>query len=130
MKPVKLINPKLSEQQKEILFKKGTEPPFTGELLTEKRKGVYYCANCQAPLFDSRTKYESMSGWPSFTQALEGKVIEESDTTHGLERIEVACKRCGAHLGHVFDDGPEEEGGLRYCINSTSIGFKAKKEEE
>jgi peptide-methionine (R)-S-oxide reductase len=130
MKPVKPINPQLSERQKEILFKKGTEPPFTGKLLTEKRKGLYYCANCSAPLFDSTAKYESMSGWPSFTQALEGKVVEESDTTHGLERIEVACKNCSAHLGHVFEEGPQEKGRILYCINSASMGFKSKKERE
>lgn len=121
------MNPKLSEYEKSIMFEGGTEPPFTGELLDEHRAGAFTCKNCGTELFSSETKFESGSGWPSFTEpANREHVILKTDTSHGMERVEVLCARCGAHLGHVFDDGPEDAGGLRYCVNSASLNFSAK----
>jgi peptide-methionine (R)-S-oxide reductase len=105
---------------------KGTERPFTGEYYKTKTPGVYTCSCCGAELFDSDTKYESGSGWPSFYQPTDkGKVQEETDRSHGMTRTEVTCKSCGAHLGHVFPDGPRPT-GLRYCINSVSLKLKPK----
>lgn len=103
--------------------KKKTEPPFSGDLLDEMRDGVFVCAGCDNELFESGTKFDSGSGWPSFT-APEGedRVEARKDLSHGMERTEVICSRCGGHLGHVFDDGPEPT-GKRYCINSASLDF-------
>ncbi len=116
----------LSPELEYIARRKGTEPPFSGQLLHEKRHGTYACAVCGAPLFDSATKYDSGSGWPSFTApAATDSVAEHRDTSHGMVRTEVTCARCEAHLGHVFPDGPGET-GLRYCINSISLDFKDK----
>lgn len=113
----------LTPEQYRILRKAGTEAPFTGELLNNKEKGIYCCAACGEPLFGSDTKYDSGSGWPSFTAPVAGQSVEErSDESHGMIRTEVRCAKCEGHLGHVFPDGPGPE-GLRYCINSASLAF-------
>ncbi|HJW40572.1 MAG TPA: peptide-methionine (R)-S-oxide reductase MsrB, partial [Rhizomicrobium sp.] len=103
----------------------GTEPPGSSPLNFEKRAGEFNCAGCGAELFDSKTKYESGSGWPSFYQAKPGAVNIRTDQSHGMERDEVTCARCGGHLGHVFPDGPPET-GLRYCMNGTALKFEPK----
>jgi peptide-methionine (R)-S-oxide reductase len=114
---------KLTPEQYRILREAGTEPPFTGELLNNKLQGMYRCAACGEPLFASDTKYDSGSGWPSFTAPVEGEAVEErDDASHGMVRTEVRCAKCEGHLGHVFPDGPGPE-GLRYCINSASLSF-------
>jgi len=114
----------LSPMQYKVLREKGTERPFTGALLKNHEKGVYKCAACGADLFASDTKFESGSGWPSFyAPVAEENVAAEADDTLGMRRIEVLCRRCGGHLGHVFDDGPKPT-GLRYCVNSASLGFE------
>ena len=113
----------LTPEQFRVLRQGGTEPPFTGELLSAKGKGDFRCAGCGEPLFESDTKYDSGSGWPSFTAPASDDAVEERrDVTHGMVRTEVLCARCGGHLGHVFDDGPGPE-GLRYCINSAALEF-------
>jgi peptide-methionine (R)-S-oxide reductase len=114
----------LSEETYRIARKGGTERPFTGVYWNKKEPGVYRCVCCGAKLFDSEQKYESGSGWPSFWKPLEPQNIEEEqDNSLGMRRTEVRCSKCGAHLGHVFEDGPEPT-GLRYCINSASLKFK------
>ena len=116
----------LSPEQYRILRQKGTERPYTGELLDNKEKGTYTCAACGADLFSSDTKFESGSGWPSFYAPIaEENVATERDDSLGMRRIEILCRRCGGHLGHVFDDGPKPT-GLRYCVNSASLGFEKK----
>ena len=116
----------LDPQQYRVLRKKGTEPAFTGKYLHNKDKGVYVCAACGADLFSSDTKYDSGSGWPSFWTALaKDNIVEVPDRTLGTERVEILCKNCGGHLGHVFDDGPQPT-GMRYCVNSLSLDFKKK----
>ena len=120
-------NPQLSKEQQAVLFDKGTEAPFSGALLYNHDDGDYTCANCGAVLFASDNKYESGCGWPSFDQAIEGTVTFTEDTTHGMKRTEITCTNCGGHLGHVFDDGPKETTGLRYCVNSLSLNFTPKK---
>jgi peptide-methionine (R)-S-oxide reductase len=116
----------LSPQAFTVLRKQGTERAFTGEYWNNKKKGVYFCAGCGAPLFSSETKYRSGTGWPSFYKPLfDGNVKEKTDRTYGMERVEVVCARCDGHLGHVFPDGPEPT-GLRYCLNSVSLEFKEK----
>lgn len=116
----------LSDTQKHVLFEKGTEPPFSGELLREKRSGTFVCANCGSELFSSDTKFDSGSGWPSFTEpANRNHVNLTTDTSYGMIRTEVSCANCGGHLGHVFDDGPADRGGQRYCINSVCLDFEA-----
>ena len=116
---------KLSTEQYHILREKGTELPFTGKYLYNKGKGKYICAACGAALFSSETKFDSACGWPSFFAA-EGNVELKKDTNQGMNRIEVLCKKCGGHLGHVFDDGPKPT-GKRFCINSLSLDFKKEK---
>lgn len=117
------INPHLTDDQKAVLFDKATEAPFSGAFLYNKDVGIYTCANCGASLFTSDKKYDSSCGWPSFDDAIPGAVTESTDTSHGMQRTEITCAHCGAHLGHVFDDGPIETTGLRYCINSLSLSF-------
>jgi peptide-methionine (R)-S-oxide reductase len=110
----------LTSEQFNICRLKATEPPFTGKYVDCKQDGIYHCVCCDAPLFDSQTKYDSGSGWPSFWQALENCVTENIDNTHGMHRVEIICENCNAHLGHVFTDGIEPT-GLRYCVNSTAL---------
>lgn len=116
----------LTPEQYRILRQGGTEPPGSGELLHVKDKGEFRCAACGEPLFSSDTKYESGSGWPSFTAPASADAVKElSDASHGMVRTEVRCARCEGHLGHVFPDGPGPE-GLRYCINSGALEFNKK----
>lgn len=123
------INPNLSEDQKRVLFKQGTEAPGTGKFLNHNENGDYTCANCGAKLFSSDAKYDStmpgLIGWPSFDQALPGAVVEKPDNSLGMERTEITCANCGGHLGHVFaaDDAPS---GTHYCVNSVSLDFLKK----
>lgn len=120
-------NPNLSDEQKDVLFNKATEAPYTGKWLNHTADGMYVCANCGTALFDSKTKFDSHCGWPSFDAALPGSVTFHDDTSHGMQRVEVTCAKCGGHLGHVFPDGPVETTGQRYCINSLSLDFGPKK---
>ena len=115
---------RLSPEQYQILRQHGTERAFTGRYEGNKAAGVYTCAGCGTPLFSSSTKYNSGSGWPSYTDPLSPDAVDElRDTSHGMTRTEVRCARCDGHLGHVFPDGPGP-GGLRYCINSASLDFE------
>jgi peptide-methionine (R)-S-oxide reductase len=114
----------LSPEQYEVLRRKGTERAFTGKYYTSKETGVYRCAGCGNPLFDSETKFDSGSGWPSYYQAVSEDAVDTvEDQSYGMTRTEVLCARCGGHLGHVFPDGPEPT-GRRYCINSISLDFE------
>ncbi len=114
----------LKSVQYRVLRKAGTERPYSSPLDKEKRVGVFSCAGCALPLFSSKTKFESGTGWPSFWQPMEKAVVEETDTTLLMKRTEVLCRRCGGHLGHVFDDGPKPT-GLRYCMNGVAMNFTA-----
>jgi peptide-methionine (R)-S-oxide reductase len=119
----------LTPQQYAVLRQKATERPFTGEYAHSKAEGTYQCAACGQPLFASNTKFESGTGWPSFWDVIEqGNVELIEDYSHGMHRTEVVCSRCGGHLGHLFEDGPRETTGLRYCINSASLSWKKKSE--
>jgi peptide-methionine (R)-S-oxide reductase len=114
----------LTPSQYHVLREKGTERAFSGKYWNKKEDGTYVCAACGEPLFDSSTKFESGSGWPSFFEPTREEAVEtESDRSHGMVRTEVTCRKCGGHLGHVFPDGPRPT-GLRYCINSESLDFK------
>jgi len=118
---------RLTPAEFRVLREQGTEPAFSGRFHDHHARGTYRCAGCGAPLFHSAQKFESGTGWPSFWRPIEeGRVARESDTSAGMERTEVHCARCGGHLGHVFDDGPEPT-GLRYCINSASLDFEAER---
>ncbi|MBS0255310.1 MAG: peptide-methionine (R)-S-oxide reductase MsrB [Proteobacteria bacterium] len=116
---------RLTPEQYHVLREHGTERAFTGRYEKNKATGVYMCAGCGAPLFESATKYDSGSGWPSYTAPVGAEAVAAvEDTSHGMRRVEVRCARCDGHLGHVFPDGPRDAGGLRYCINSASLDFE------
>jgi len=119
----KVINPNLSKEQKNVMFNEGTERPFTSDLLKEKRKGFYHCANCGNKLFASTSKFVSGTGWPSFSEALPGAFKKKIDNSFGMERVEYHCAKCGVHHGHVFNDGPKES-GKRFCNNGLCLIFK------
>ena len=113
----------LSPEERKVILHQGTEPPFCGGLLKEKRQGVFTCRLCGLPLFRSSSKFESGTGWPSFTQPFDpGHIRQIHDISHGMIRTEIRCQRCDGHLGHVFEDGPAPT-GLRYCLNSVSLSF-------
>ncbi|MFX1301030.1 MAG: peptide-methionine (R)-S-oxide reductase MsrB [Promethearchaeota archaeon] len=115
---------KLSKEEYRVLREKGTERAFTGQYWKHKEKGTYKCVGCGVELFSSDEKFDSGCGWPSFYDALDkDKIVEKLDLSQGMRRIEVLCKNCGGHLGHVFEDGPRDKTGLRYCINSVSLKF-------
>ncbi len=115
----------LTPEEYSICRMKGTEPPFSGKYYNSKEKGIYKCVCCGSELFSSDTKFDSGTGWPSFWEPAGDNVQTETDTSHGMLRTEAICKNCGAHLGHVFDDGPKPT-GLRYCINSVSLKLEKK----
>jgi peptide-methionine (R)-S-oxide reductase len=118
---------RLTPTQYAVLRQHGTERPFTGEYVNTKTPGTYLCAACEQPLFASDTKFESGTGWPSFWDVVDkGNVTLHEDNSHGMQRVEALCSRCGSHLGHVFEDGPRDTTGLRYCINSVSLKLQGK----
>lgn len=118
-------NPKLTKDQQRVMFGKATEAPFTGKFLHHKANGTYTCANCGAQLFDSQTKFDSGTGWPSFYDVANSKAVKlKEDLTQDMHRVEVNCANCGAHLGHVFNDAPDQPTGVRFCINSCSLDFQ------
>ena len=115
---------RLSQEERDVLLHHGTEPPFCGGLLNQKEKGTYLCRLCSLPLFNSVAKFESGTGWPSFFAPFDNDhIIEIRDRSHGMVRIEIRCRKCDGHLGHVFEDGPSPT-GRRYCLNSLSLAFQ------
>lgn len=120
------LKKKLTPEQYRVTQEKGTEAPFTGKFVNHHEKGTYTCVVCGKPLFPSDAKFDSRTGWPSFDKAIPGAVSYLPDTRHGTNRTEIICENCGAHLGHVFSDGPTET-GKRYCTNSCAFDFTAKK---
>ena len=119
----KIINSNLSKEQKDVMFREDTERPYSSPLNFEKRKGFYHCANCDAKLFASTAKFDSGTGWPSFTESLPGAFKTKVDYSFGIKRIEYHCANCGVHHGHVFEDGPGEN-GMRFCNNGLCLIFK------
>jgi peptide-methionine (R)-S-oxide reductase len=125
------LRARLSPEQYAVLRRGATEPPFSGRYVHEKADGSYHCAACGAELFDSRTKFDSGSGWPSFTEPANRENVElVEDRSHGMTRTEVRCRSCGSHLGHVFDDGPVEAGGERWCINSLALEMQERPDQD
>jgi peptide-methionine (R)-S-oxide reductase len=120
----KELKKKLTPEQYKILREKGTEAPFTSPLLSEHGKGMFACAVCGQELFSSDTKFDSGTGWPSFDRAIPGAVEFHKDDEYGMARTEVTCSKCGSHLGHVFDDGPADTTGKRFCINGACLLMK------
>lgn len=118
----------LTPEQYQVLRKKATEAPFTGDLLYNEADGTYRCAACKTPLFASEHKFEAHCGWPSFNNVIASDaVVLLEDKSHGMHRVEVLCKTCGGHLGHVFNDAPDQPTGMRFCINSVALNFKPEK---
>ena len=130
-KPESYWKEKLTPEQYQVCRRKGTERPFSGALYHNHEKGMYQCVACGQPLFSSDAKFESGSGWPSFDSPVNAENVElHEDNSFFMRRIEVNCKNCGAHLGHVFPDGPRETTGERYCINSVALKFKPKEDKK
>jgi peptide-methionine (R)-S-oxide reductase len=121
----------LSPEQYMVLREKGTERPFTGELLHNSQDGTYRCAACKKALFSSETKFDSGSGWPSFYDVIHTEAVQlKEDRSHGMQRVEVVCANCGGHLGHVFHDAPEQPTGIRFCVNSVALDFKPAEDKQ
>jgi methionine-R-sulfoxide reductase len=128
VKPDEEWRKELTPEQYAVTRQRATERAFTGEYVHNKAEGTYSCVACGLPLFSSQTKFESGSGWPSFWDVVQtGNVELREDNTYGMRRVEAVCARCGSHLGHLFDDGPKETTGLRYCINSAALKFQDRK---